>query len=168
MQNGEDPILSQAVHYFIEAELLFMCLRCIELGDVLTQTAATFIVLKILMQEEGLRYCCGYSERFFAVTCVFSGMVDRMDDEPSVEILKNLIPCYLRMSAAPRACNALRRQLPPKLWNTHFINALHEDTVTTQKLHQLFYNVTAGHWTNPEPVWDVLQPPRPALPCPHP
>lgn len=64
--------------------------------------AATFIVLKILMQEEGLRYCCGYSERFFAVAYVFSGMVDRMDDEPSAEILKNLIPCYLRMSAAPR------------------------------------------------------------------
>lgn len=155
---NDDPIVPKAVHYFLETEMFPMCLRCIELGDVLSQSVATLIVSKILMQEEGLYYCCTSMERFFAVMRVFTGVVERMGNVPSPRLLKNLIQCYLRLSEAPRACDSLGRCLPSEFRSPAFINALRDDPVTMQKLQQLLYNVAAGHWgINPEPAGKVLR-----------
>lgn len=157
-KENDDPIVPKAVHYFLETEMFPMCLRCIELGDVLSQSVATLIVSKILMQEEGLYYCCTSMERFFAVMRVFTGVVERMGNVPSPRLLKNLIQCYLRLSEAPRACDSLGRCLPSEFRSPAFINALRDDPVTMQKLQQLLYNVAAGHWgINPEPAGKVLR-----------
>lgn len=46
-----------------------------ERGTELSKTVATFIVQKILNDQNGLEYICQTSERFFAVNTVLSNMV---------------------------------------------------------------------------------------------
>ena len=46
-----------------------------ERGTELSQTVATFIIQKILLDEQGLSYLCQTAERFFAVSTVLNNMV---------------------------------------------------------------------------------------------
>lgn len=63
---------------------------------------ATFIVQKILMNEEGLRYCCIIADRFFAITRALETMMEKLVEEPSRRLLKHIIRCYLKLSESPR------------------------------------------------------------------
>jgi CCR4-NOT transcription complex subunit 9 len=47
-----------------------------ERGTELSQTVATFIIQKILLDDEGLKYICGKVERFYAVSSVLDNMVE--------------------------------------------------------------------------------------------
>lgn len=63
---------------------------------------ATFIVHKILLDDEGLKYCCTFAERFFAVARLLRQMIEKFAEEPSKRLLKLIIGCYLRLSENPR------------------------------------------------------------------
>ncbi|XP_059661094.1 cell differentiation protein rcd1-like [Cornus florida] len=148
----DDP---QVIHFLLETEIFPLCLRCMEWGDDLSKTVATFIVAKILLQEEGLSYCCSFAERFYAVAQVLEGMMEKLAEKPSTRLQKNIIRCYLRLSEFPRACDALRRNFPARLRDTTFINILCEDQITKRYLQQLFYNVMAGPRPRPEVAGDA-------------
>lgn len=68
----------------------------------MTLQVATFIIQKILVQDEGLRYFCSFAERFFALARVMGTMVDNLVEEPSQRLLKHIIHCYVRLSDCPR------------------------------------------------------------------
>jgi CCR4-NOT transcription complex subunit 9 len=53
-----------------------LCLRIMERGTELSKTVATFIVQKILLDDNGLYYICSTAERFFAVSTVLNNMVN--------------------------------------------------------------------------------------------
>uniref|UniRef100_A0A6N2MFX9 Cell differentiation protein rcd1 n=1 Tax=Salix viminalis TaxID=40686 RepID=A0A6N2MFX9_SALVM len=109
-----------------------------EVGDVLSKTVATYIVYKILTNEEGLRYCCTVAERFFALVRVLGSMVLKLAEEgqlaenPSKRLLKHIIWCYHRLSESPRSCDGLRCCLPVILSDAAFIN-----------MFSLFHNVSS-------------------------
>ena len=48
-----------------------------ETGSELSQTVATFIVQKLLLDDQGLHFVCQTAERFYAVTKVLSKMLPR-------------------------------------------------------------------------------------------
>ncbi|PSS14413.1 Cell differentiation protein [Actinidia chinensis var. chinensis] len=127
-----------------------------DLGSVLSKEVATFIVSKILMQEEGLRYCCDFVERFFAVVRVLGGMVEKRAEKPTLRLLKDIISCYLTLSEVPRTCETLIHFLPPRLKDATFINIFNEDPVATRYLQQLLYNVTNGQWSRLDEVGDAF------------
>ena len=52
---GDDP---EAIKYLVKTELIVLCLRIMKEGDNLSQSVATFIVLKILTDNNGLNYVC--------------------------------------------------------------------------------------------------------------
>jgi CCR4-NOT transcription complex subunit 9 len=64
---------------------------------------ATNIIHKILMQDEGLKYCCTRAQRFYAVGHALANMVEKLAEEPSQRLLKLIIDCYLRLSHSPRS-----------------------------------------------------------------
>lgn len=129
----EDPNAPEIVHFLLETEVFPLCLRCIDLGDELTQTVcykferilwiwvvfvckvgvnddldvvfllqvATLIVMKILIQEEGLKYCCALAERFFSVVQVLGRLVERLPEKPDMRLVRYAIRCYLRLSELP-------------------------------------------------------------------
>jgi len=51
----------------MQTEIIPLCLRIMKRGQELSRTVATFIVQKILLDDNGLAYICQTGERFFAV-----------------------------------------------------------------------------------------------------
>lgn len=64
---------------------------------------ATFIIYKILLHEEGLKYCCVLADRFFAVARALAQMTEKLVEQPSPRLLKHIICCYHRLSQSPRS-----------------------------------------------------------------
>lgn len=86
----------------MQTEIIPLCLRIMNDGSELSKTVATFIVQKILLDDLGLTYVCGTSERFYAVSSVLSSMVTKLVEAPSMRLLKHLVRCYLRLSENQR------------------------------------------------------------------
>ena len=51
----------------MQTEIIPLCLRIMKRGQELSRTVATFIVQKILLDDNGLNYICETPERFYAV-----------------------------------------------------------------------------------------------------
>ena len=69
---GDD---SDAIAFLMQTEIIPLCLRIMKRGQDLSRTVATFIVQKILNDQNGLKYICHTGERFFAVSTVLSAMI---------------------------------------------------------------------------------------------
>lgn len=65
----DDP---EVVNFLISTEIIPLCLRIMEIGSDLSKTVATFIIQKILLDDNGLAHICMNSERFYAVNMCFS------------------------------------------------------------------------------------------------
>lgn len=96
----DDP---KVIDFLIKTEIIPLCLRIMERGTELSQTVATFIIQKILMDEEGLKYLCMKPERYLAVSNVLNFMVESQLAKPSQRLLKHIIKCYYRLSENSRA-----------------------------------------------------------------
>ncbi|XP_021905123.1 CCR4-NOT transcription complex subunit 9-like isoform X2 [Carica papaya] len=139
---GEDPA---AIHFLIVSDVLPYCLHAMDIGDELSKTVATFVLQKILLSNEGLKYCCAIADRFFSVCRALERMLDKLPKQPSPKLLKLIVCCYLRLSETPRACDGLRSCLPVKLTDTDFVGSLcSEEPSTIDYLHQLLKNVSNG------------------------
>jgi CCR4-NOT transcription complex subunit 9 len=75
-------------------------------GNELSKTVATFIVQKILIDENGLNYICQTAERFFAVSTVLNTMIDELinNGKEDPRLVKHIMRCYLRLSENKKAC----------------------------------------------------------------
>ena len=105
----DDP---DVISFLLQTEIIPLCLRIMERGTDLSQTVATFIIQKILLDENGLTYLCMTAERFFAVSTVLNNMVESQLLKPSTRLLKHIIKCYFRLSENPRAQMALNSTMP--------------------------------------------------------
>ncbi|KAF4661537.1 Cell differentiation protein RCD1 [Perkinsus olseni] len=124
----------QVVQFLLQTEIIPLCLRIMETGSELSRTVATFIIQKILLDDNGLQYICATAERFYAVSTVLGNMVQSLSEAPSSRLLKHIIRCYQRLSENDRAREALRQCLPAELKldapaNTTIANCLKEDVM---------------------------------------
>jgi len=124
------------VNFLLQTEIIPLCLRIMETGSELSKTVATFIVQKILLDNNGLHYVCATAERFYAVSTVLSNAVVSLVEQPSLRLLKHVIRCYLRLSENPRAREALRQCLPAVLKDLNAFSSTLKDDVATRKWHQ--------------------------------
>ncbi|XP_022136039.1 cell differentiation protein rcd1 isoform X2 [Momordica charantia] len=124
----------EVIYFLLKTEIVPYCLRCMDVGKGLSKT-------KILMNEEGLRYCCIIADRFFAITRALETMMEKLAEEPSRRLLKHIIRCYLKLSESPRACLRLGRLLPRMLNDGAFIDLLHDDPAVMSSFQQLLRNV---------------------------
>ena len=112
-----------------------------EFGTELSKTVATFILQKILTDEQGLNYICQTYDRFSHVAKVLGLMVFHLAKDPSTRLLKHVVRCYLRLSDNPRAKEALKSCLPDPLRDETFTACLTDDASTTKWLKQLTKNL---------------------------
>jgi CCR4-NOT transcription complex subunit 9 len=138
----DDP---DVISFLLNTEIIPLCLSIMGTGKELSQTVATFIIQKILMDELGLNYVCATYERFDTVSQVLSKMVK---DGPSTRLLKHIVRCYLRLSDNQRACDALRHKLPEQLKDNTFAHDLKEDVHTQHWLAKLLSQVNEGSGGN--------------------
>ena len=98
----------EVISFLLQTEIIPLCLRIMERGTELSQTVATFIIQKILLDDSGLNYLCQTAERFLAVSTVLNNMViAQIESKPSTRLLKHIIKCYNRLTENPRAQLAL-------------------------------------------------------------
>nr|XP_048327816.1 CCR4-NOT transcription complex subunit 9 isoform X2 [Ziziphus jujuba var. spinosa] len=121
------------------------CLRITSL-DVISalMKVATTIVEKVLMTDDGLRYCCYYAGRFYAITRALGKMADEFSGKPSGKLLNHIICCYIRLTENPRARYGLGGCLPRKFTETTFIKNLQDDPTTMLSLQKLFNSLSSG------------------------
>jgi CCR4-NOT transcription complex subunit 9 len=62
---------------------------------------ATFILQKILLDEDGLACVCATADRFFFVCRILNMVMEKIQRQPSPRLLKLIIPCYARLSQNP-------------------------------------------------------------------
>jgi len=106
----DDP---EVVAFLLQTDhILYICLRIMENGSELSKTVATFVLQKLLTDEQGLGYVCGTADRFYQVAMVLRKMVEKMLEQPSIRLLKHVVRCYLRLSDHTRAREALRKTMP--------------------------------------------------------
>lgn len=143
----------EVVACLLASEILPLCLRSIDMGSELSKTVATFILQKIMLDNEGLEYVCATPERFCAVASVLARMVEELVRQPSPRLLKHIIRCYLRLTDNQRACNALRSYLPTALRDGTFNDLIEVDLTARLWLHQMLHNVMMSNGGGgPHPV----------------
>ncbi|XP_074353036.1 cell differentiation protein rcd1-like [Apium graveolens] len=151
-----DPSTKVAVHCLLESGLFPLCLKSIEYGNELSQSTASWIMSRIMMQEQGLQYCCEPANRLCVIMKVFNDVIEKMQDEPSTTVLKNIIQCYVILSDDPsRGCLLLRSFIPPILTTAPYIEALRARPITLKNLQDLFRKLSMGCGPNAEAVGDV-------------
>ena len=100
-----------------------------ERGTELSQTVATFIIQKILLDDSGLNYLCQTAERFLAVSTVLNNMViTQIENKPSTRLLKHIIKCYNRLTENPRAQLALSQNMPEIVKEKKLVENLDENS----------------------------------------
>lgn len=119
---------SNVISFLLQTEIIPLCLRIMERGTELSQTVATFIIQKILLDEQGLNYLCQTAERFFAVSSVLNNMVSSQLDKLSNRLLKHIIRCYNRLAENPRARQALKSNRPVLLTENRLLETLDESS----------------------------------------
>lgn len=138
MVKVDDP---EIVHFLLQTEIIPLSLRIMETGTELSKTVATFIVQKILLDDNGLQHICSTAERFYAVTSVLANMVTKLIEAPSARLLKHIVRCYLRLSENPKARDALRGCLPDALKDQTFANAISQEDSVQRWLQTLLKNL---------------------------
>lgn len=88
-------------------------------GNSITRTVATFILKKILINNEGLEYVCKTWERFSAISQVLRQVALDIDPrrEGDKKILKNVLTCFLKLSEKPANKDKLRKFIPEEYIN---------------------------------------------------
>jgi len=119
---------TDVINFLLQTEIIPLCLRIMERGTELSKTVATFIIQKILLDDQGLHYLCQTAERFFAVSTVLNNMVQTQKENPSPRLLKHIIRCYTRLAENPRALIALRENLPKVVSEKNLLEYLDEST----------------------------------------
>ncbi|PQM40353.1 cell differentiation protein RCD1 homolog [Prunus yedoensis var. nudiflora] len=142
--NDEDIIT-----FLLQTQVFCYCIRCIEVGTILSRTVATFIIERILISDQGMKYCITFADRFYVITQVLSRMLDKLPEEPSIRLLKLIIHCFLRLSdGLTRDVDSLSLCLPRSLRDSRVINLVSEDPVAMSYLRRLYCNVAAGRKPN--------------------
>ncbi|XP_009781146.1 uncharacterized protein [Nicotiana sylvestris] len=137
----DDPYGGEVLYFFLETELVPLCLHCMDLGDELSRKVATLIVMKILMQEEGLSYCCALAERFYSIVQVLHRVVEKLSQKPCILLLRYVIQSYLCLSQVSRPSDAFRSQIPCQLFDNTFMDMLRDDPETSTMLQQLYLHI---------------------------
>lgn len=119
----------EVISFLLQTEIIPLCLRIMERGTELSQTVATFIIQKILLDDQGLNHLCQTAERFFAVSTVLNNMViAQIENKPSTRLLKHIIKCYNRLTENARAKLALSQNMPEIVKEKELIENLDDNS----------------------------------------
>ncbi|XP_020164283.1 uncharacterized protein [Aegilops tauschii subsp. strangulata] len=103
---------TEATEYVLQCETIPLCLNIMEMGNEPSKTVSTFILLKVLLSEVGLKQCCDTRGPFYAIAFALQKRVDSPDERPSARLLKCIIRCYLRLFDHRRGVRCLKQVFP--------------------------------------------------------
>ena len=113
------------INYLLNTEIIPLCLRIMERGSELSKTVACFIVQRILLDDNGLKYICEKIERLTAINTVLGCMIK---NKPSPRLVKHIIRSYSRLAENQEARAILKKNLPSEMKTEEFYNTLDESS----------------------------------------
>jgi len=116
---------SEVISYLLNTEIIPLCLRIMERGSELSKTVACFIVQRILLDDNGLKYICEKNERLNAINTVLGFMIK---NKPSPRLVKHIIRSYSRLAENQEGRNTLNRNLPEEMKTEEFYNCLDDSS----------------------------------------
>ena len=132
----------EVITYLLNTEIIPLCLRIMERGSELSKTVACFIVQRILLDDNGLKYICEKHERLSAINTVLGFMIK---NKPSSRLVKHIIRSYCRLAENPEGKNLLKNNLPQEMKELEFINSLDESSKKwLQNLNKLLKGERGG------------------------
>ncbi|CAL5190596.1 unnamed protein product [Lathyrus oleraceus] len=135
----------EVITFLLSSEIIPLCLCNMKIGKEVSKMVATFIIQKVLEDDDGLAYICATVERFFAVARVLDMVLKSIEKQHAPRLLKLIISCYSRLSDNHRAGIALTSCLPNVLTNDTFNNYLREDPTTWRLVEHLYENIGMNH-----------------------
>ena len=130
------------ITYLLNTEIIPLCLRIMERGSELSKTVACFIVQRILLDDNGLKYICEKQERLSAINTVLGFMIK---NKPSSRLVKHIIRSYYRLAENPEGKNLLKNNLPSEMKEEEFFNSLDESSKKwLQNLNKLLKGERGG------------------------
>ena len=130
------------ITYLLNTEIIPLCLRIMERGSELSKTVACFIVQRILLDDNGLKYICEKQERLSAINTVLGFMIK---NKPSSRLVKHIIRSYCRLAENPEGKSLLKNNLPQEMKEMEFINSLDESSKKwLQNLNKLLKGERGG------------------------
>ncbi|KAL8239391.1 hypothetical protein R6Q59_015958 [Mikania micrantha] len=141
----DDANSPEIIHFLLETEVVPLCLRCIEMGGELAKTVSVLVISKILLYEEGQRYCGTFPERFYVISHALANIVNQFHGKPSLQLLKHILTCFLILSEVSRlvgACDALTKCYPARLRDPVYLNFVCGNVSVRRLADQVLQNLT--------------------------
>lgn len=123
----------EVIDYLLITEIIPLCLRIIERGSELSKTVASFIINKIISDENGLKYICEKAERIDIINTVLEYA---LKNKPTTRLNKNIIRIYYKLAENEEGRNILKLKLPAEIKSRDFFNNL--DNSSKRLLLNLF------------------------------
>jgi len=123
----------EVIDYLLITEIIPLCLRIIERGSELSKTVASFIINKIISDENGLKYICEKAERIDIINTVLEYA---LKNKPTNRLNKNIIRIYYKLAENEEGRNILKLKLPAEIKSRDFFNNL--DNSSKRLLLNLF------------------------------
>jgi len=130
----------EVVRFLLQTEIIPLCLKIMEKGNELSKTVSTFILHKIMSDDDGLKYLCFTFDRFSLICATLNSMIEELKREPSQRLLKHIVKCYLRLSENPTVKDLLKNKFLPETLRS-LDNAMITDEHTRRWLANLHMNL---------------------------
>ncbi len=114
----DDP---DTINFLIKTGIIPVILRLMEKGTELIMAVTCFIVQRIIVDINGLKYICDLSQRLYAIIYVLDTM---LQNKISDRIIRNILKIYLGLIENKEAKNLLKTELPQKIRDKNFIKSL--------------------------------------------
>ncbi|XBW38438.1 hypothetical protein QEN19_004026 [Hanseniaspora menglaensis] len=144
----------EVIKFLLSTEIVPQCLKIMEVSSELSKTVALFIFMRIILNENGLKYICLNEVRLVSVINVLNSMISNIHANNSEHgkngnnsndnnshpgrILKNLLRCYLRLCDEVSVRPTVKEKIPASL-----VIAVDPHQVVLQEYAQLHDNVNA-------------------------
>ena len=116
---------SDIINFLIKTEIIPVILRIMEKGSELIRAVTCFIVQRIIVDINGLKYICELRERLLAIIYVLDTM---LQNKVSSRITKNILKIYLGLIENKDAKKALKTFLPEIIKDVNFKKSLDDSS----------------------------------------
>jgi CCR4-NOT transcription complex subunit 9 len=116
---------SKVISFLVDNELFPICLRILDRGTELSRCVASFIVLRISLNDEGYRYIFGKEQRLYLTVQVLGSALKCKINQ---RILKYILRIFARLSENKKTRGILKNILPEEVKNNKIISVLDESS----------------------------------------
>lgn len=130
------------IQTLVGTEIIALCLKIMKKGTQLSRIVSTYIVQKILSDEQGLEFICNTDDRLLALSQILHDIIEDFTqlpnpalDKENQRLLRHVLGCYQSLAGNPKTHEHLTARLPETLKNPN-TPIIAPDQTQMRKTHQ--------------------------------